>query len=177
MTTSSPVSGEVFDTKLAAIFNEASLADEARQAVQDALALPDAQVCVIRPGDPAADRKLEPEIQGIKATMVRSHVTMGAAGLVAGVVAWLVLHFIDIPMITQSSWLSLGALLFFGGIGGLLVGGLISLRPDHDRYVHTVKAALRKGRSAVVVHARSAEERARAAALLEGRGGRAVSSI
>lgn len=177
MVHSSAISGEHFDTKLAAIFSEPASAGEAMHALQDTLALSDQQVFLILPDDPAADRKLEPEIHGIRRAMVRSHVTMGAAGLVAGVVAWLVLHFVDIPMITQSSWMSLMALLFFGGVAGLLVGGLLTLRPDHDRYVHAVKSALKKGRSAVVVHARSMEERGRAAAFLEGKGGTPISTF
>jgi hypothetical protein len=56
---------------------------------------------------------------------------------------------------------------FFGGIFGMLLGGLLALRPDHDPLINRVKKASRKGRWSVVVHARDHDEEQRAKDALE----------
>jgi|GEM_PF-3395538 len=43
-------------------------------------------------------------------------------------------------------------ILFFGGLIGLLLGGLLTARPDHVRVITTVRRAIRRGRWAVVIH-------------------------
>jgi len=48
--------------------------------------------------------------------------------------------------------MSLVAMVFFGGLIGLLLGGLLTARPDHVRVIATVRRAIRKGRWAVVIH-------------------------
>ena len=48
--------------------------------------------------------------------------------------------------------LALMVLLFFGGIFGLLFGGLLSLRPDHYRVMAAVRKAIKRGRWAVISH-------------------------
>ena len=49
---------------------------------------------------------------------------------------------------------------------GLMLGGLVALRPDQDAYIVSVREALREGRCAVVVHAFDAAQKARADELL-----------
>jgi hypothetical protein len=52
-----------------------------------------------------------------------------------------------------------------------MLGGLVSLRPDHDRYVAATRDADGRGKHAVVVHAFSEEQRAQAAEFLRAQGG------
>ena len=54
---------------------------------------------------------------------------------------------------------------------GPLLGGLVSLRPDHDRYVHATRDAMEAGRGTVVVHALSVAQRQAASEFLAARGG------
>jgi hypothetical protein len=58
-----------------------------------------------------------------------------------------------------------------------MLGGLVALLPDHDRYVQDAVTALEEGRAAVVVHAFSAEQRGRAAEELAARGGDTTSTL
>ena len=74
-----------------------------------------------------------------------------------------------VPAVTQSPWLAGALTIGYGGIFGLFAGGLVSLRPDHGRYLFKVRDALRQGRSAVVVHARNDRERDGASDLLKAR--------
>ena len=67
--------------------------------------------------------------------------------------------------------------VFFGLIGGLLLGGLVSLRPDPDRMVEATREALEAGQTTVVVHAYSAEQRAQAAEFLRASGGNVTSTL
>jgi hypothetical protein len=52
-------------------------------------------------------------------------------------------------------------------VAGLLLGGLFSLRPDHDLLITRVEEAARSGRWAVVVHARDHGEERKAREVLE----------
>jgi len=58
-----------------------------------------------------------------------------------------------------------------------MVGGLVTLRPDHDPYVMKVLGALREGDSAVVVHALSAEQKREAERILAQAGNETTSTL
>lgn len=108
-------------------------------------------VSVLGPNDPQVDRKLEPETRGIWRTLVRSHVVCGALGLATGVVSAVVLMALW-PAASASPWF---AVLFIGSMGlfvGLLLGGLVTLRPDHGWVADRVRSWLHQGRIALVVH-------------------------
>ena len=62
-------------------------------------------------------------------------------------------------------------LLGFGITAGLFLGGLVALRPDHDRLVNATHDAMQEGRGTVVVHAFSSEQQQAAADFLSSRGG------
>lgn len=53
----------------------------------------------------------------------------------------------------------------------------MTLRPDHDRYLLAVQEALKAGKSAVVVHACSAQQRHDAEAALKAEGGDTVATL
>ena len=67
--------------------------------------------------------------------------------------------------------------LFFGAVAGLMLGGLVSLRPDHDRYIQATRDAMAAGHTTVVVHAFSAEQRDKATELLRSIGGETTSTL
>ena len=76
---------------------------------------------------------------------------------------------LGVTLIVSSALVSGVAFVFMGAIGGLMLGGLVALRPDQDGYVLATRDAIADRRSTVVVHALSGDEADRAAAVLSGR--------
>ena len=177
MTGNSPLTGEVSNSKVAAIFVDERAARAVAAHLQAALQLSDAQVEVITPGDRGPGRKLEPESEGIFRTIVRTHVVLGLAGAVAGGLVFAVLWAMAVPMIVNSATMAAAVIVVFGIVAGLMLGGLVSLRPDHDRYISRVQEAIGEGRSAVVVHAFSREQNAQAAGMLRAASGEVVATL
>ena len=176
-TATTPITAELSNSKVAAVFAAESAAREAAQAVSAQLSLGAAQVQVITPSEPHPGRKLEPESRGIWRTIVVAHVRLGIAGAVLGVLVFAALYALGLHPVVSSPLAAGLVLLFFGTVGGLMMGGLVSLRPDHDRYVEATRDAMDSGMITVVVHAFSAEQRAQAAELLRARGGDVTSTL
>jgi len=171
MSETSPITGELSNHKVAAVFPSEAAARRAAEAARSALALGPAQVSVVTPGEPHPGRKLEPEVRGIWRTIVVAHVRLGIVGAVVGLLVFAVLYLAGLPFITQNALAAGLVLLFFGSVAGMMLGGLVSLRPDHDPYVEATRDAMASGESTVVVHAFSMEQRDQAAAFLGEQGG------
>lgn len=162
-----PVFGEHSLSKVSAVFADAEQARRAAGDLVKRLGVSAEQVKVVAPGDRRISRKLEPESRGIALTLVKSHVVLGAAGAVLGLVLAAVLVLSGIPATASNPWYTFLVLGFFGGIFGMLLGGLLSLRPDHDPMIHRAERASRKGRWSVVFHARDHDEEQRAKEALD----------
>jgi len=106
---------------------------------------------VVGPDDPLAGMKFEPEQAGIWKTAIRSHAVLGAASLLAGVAL--------AALLAWAGWapaqLNLGyAALFLaviGGFAGMILAGLLTIRPDHGYVIRKLREALQRRRWAVVV--------------------------
>lgn len=166
-----PVTGEVSNSKLAAVFNTESAARAAAKAVAAETDLQPAQVKVITPDEPHPGIKMEPEGGGILRTILVAHAKLGILGLIAGALLFAVLRSNGIPAVVQSPWAAGLAMTALGGVAGLLLGGLISLRPDHDRYILATREAMDQRRTTVIVHALSEAQLTRANDVLTARGG------
>lgn len=177
MAGNSSLTGEVSNGKVAAVFANETAAREVAARVRSTLQLSDAQVQVITPADRRPGHKLEPESQGIFRTIIRAHVRLGLLGVVAGAVAFGVLWTMGLPMIVNSAVMAAAVMVAFGAVAGLMLGGLVSLRPDHDLYINKVYDALGQGRSAVVVHSFSRKQNVQAEDLLKGASGEVVSTL
>lgn len=177
MSETSPITGELSNSKVAAVFPQEFLARRAAEGVAEALSLGSAQVQVITPAEPHPGRKLEPEIRGIWRTIVVAHIRLGLVGTVLGLLVFIALHASGVRFIVNSPMLSALVLLFFGTVAGLMFGGLVSLRPDHDLYVEATRDAMAAGSTTVVVHAFSAEQRDQAAEFLRAQGGDVTSTL
>ena len=171
------VTGELCNHKVAAVFADAARAAESAQSLRERMPLGEAQVQVLTPGDPNAARKLEPENRGIVRTMWIAHAKLGLAGAVAGALLFVLLWWLAIPAVTASPRIAFALITALATVFGLLAGGLVSLRPDRDPQRSIVQRALRKGRSAVVVHAFTVEERDQAEAFLQADGGETVRDL
>ena len=95
-------------------------------------------------------RKLEPESAGIAQTFWRTHIVFGVVGGLIGVLLWWLWS--GHPFIVSTP---VGSFIAFAGFGitfGMLLGGLISFRPDQVRVIELVRSGLRAGKCAVVFH-------------------------
>ncbi len=172
-----PVSGEVSNSKLAAVFDSEYVARAAATTVAGEAGLEPAQVKLVTADEPHPNIKLEPEGQGILRTILLAHAWLGGAGVVVGLLVFAVMMWMDVPAIATSPWTAFAIFVVFGGIGGLLLGGLVSLRPDHDSYVLATQEAMADRKTTVVVHALSAEQADRAASVLTGLGAKVTRTL
>ena len=62
-------------------------------------------------------------------------------------------------------------------MGAVMLGGLITLRPDHEPFMRAVREAMGEGRSAVVVHPYDAAQRDAAEAGLKELSGEVLSTL
>ena len=171
------LTGERSDHKVAGIFPDREAATRAVEELRDLLSLQASQVEVLHPGVDGLSRALEPEQAGIFHTILRSHAWLGLAGAVTGIAVFGLLYALGLPLVLRSAWPAALVLTFFGAIGGMLLGGLVSLRPDHDPYISRVRAGLEAGASAVVVHAFDLAQRGKAEEALQARGADTIRTL
>lgn len=152
------VTGESADHKVAAIFSNETEAHRAVEALSKKTGLDHAQIKLVSPGDTHQDRQIEPESGGIWHTMIRAHAKLGVAGAVAGAILFVVLFAFGIEFIRQSAVMAAVVIVAFGGVFGLMAGGLVTLRPDHARYAQAAQSALKKGEHVLTVHAHTSAE-------------------
>lgn len=91
---------------------------------------------------------------------------LGALGLVAGLVLWGVLYMLALPAIISSPFYSGGTIVAFSTVAGLLLGGLVTARPDHQIVIQAVESATQAGRWSLVMHPRDEEQCKSAEAVL-----------
>jgi hypothetical protein len=152
MTTMSPF-GEHSLTVVAASFADRESAEKAASNLR--LASPATHgevgsVTVVPPGDPAMDRTLEPEDHGIWRTLLRSHLLFGIAGAAAGAAVAAMAVALQWPAATLSPMYTTLFAVMLGGFFGMLVAGLLTLRPDHGTVIRKVHEFSRRGRWSVV---------------------------
>lgn len=149
------ITGETFAHKVAAVFeNEADAKAAAAEIVRET-SLADTQIFVVGPNDRHPGWELEPEDRGIWKTFVRAHIWLGFFGMVFGVVLFFVLYGLSIGFVVANPLASIAIFVSFSGIFGMMLGGLITLRPDHMPYVSVATSALRRRKYVVAVHATS----------------------
>lgn len=152
------VFGEHSLTKVAGLFTSRSLAENAASQLQLEVGFDEARVRILGPSDTAGlrrgvlSRSLEPEQAGIWHTLIRAHLFTGSVGLTLALLVYVGFLLGNHPAVISSPGLSLMAMLFVGGVFGLMVGGFLSLRPDHHRVLVAVRRALRKEQWAVIAH-------------------------
>lgn len=150
--------GERSLTKVAAVYESRASAETAVLRLRQVAGMNESQVKLVGPNDMAGvveaplSRQLEPEQAGIWHTLIRAHVVTGSIGAFSGALLSLGFMLAGNNAILSSPLLSMGVMVFFGGIFGLMLGGLLTLRPDHYRVMAAVRKAIKRGRWAVVSH-------------------------
>lgn len=152
------VFGERSLTKVAGLFANRYNAETAARQLMQAAGLAEDQVRILPPAAGLNENagkfaaQMEPEQGGIWHTIIRAHVSMGLVGAFVGSVVFLVLWGSGNPAIRSAPGFSFGSFTGLGVVFGLLVGGLLALRPDHARVIHRIRRGLQAGQWAVVAH-------------------------
>lgn len=171
MSETSPITGELSNSKVAAVFPFEAVARDAAQGVAATLSLGAAQVQVITPGRSLPGRTRAPASRRVWRALGVAQVWLGVSGAVVGLLAFGTLYASDIPFIADAPVAAALVLLFSGAAAGLMLGGLVSLRPDHDGDVEAMRDAIDTADTTVVVHAFSTRQADQAAAFLRAQGG------
>ncbi len=156
--------GERSRTKVAGLFSNRVEAEGAAFHLLQTPGMKHSQVRLLSPDEGRAARnndlarQMEPEQHGIWLTIIRAHVTMGLLGAIAGTLLFLGLLAAGSPGVHSTLFMSWVAMAGFGAIFGLLVGGLLSMRPDQGRVINLVRRGLQRGQWAVVAHPTNADQ-------------------
>jgi len=161
------LTGEKSNHKCVAVFDHHEDANDQRERLIDELSIDAGQLQLVQPRTRRPGRKLLPESSGIWDTMLRSHLIMGLAGALAGTTVFLGLLAGGIQPIVSNPFSAGFAFIHVGTLFGLMIGGLLTLRPDQVPYIRGAMRALRCGQTVLVVHARSAQQLSTAKALLQ----------
>jgi hypothetical protein len=167
--------GERSLTLVAATFSERVTAVAAATALQ--AELPRTEVDLLHPRDANFARKMEPESHGIWRTAIRSHLVLGPVGLGLGAVVAAMLVGVGWPAAVTSPMLATVFLSAFGLFAGLMVAGLLTLRPDRGHVLTSIRESNGSGDWAVVAHPTSPAQSERAIASLRKAGGMVVWSL
>jgi hypothetical protein len=154
-------------TNISSSFAQYSDARAAVGALRRQAAFAEDEIDLIEPGDPAVDRKFLPDSASVRRSLVRWHLVLGAAGLAVGGIAAIVLIKADLDPFALSPGYTFLVTVFFGTLAGLLLGGLVSIRPDQGRAAAEIKDLGAEGCWTVVVHCRNQEQAAVARRLLD----------
>lgn len=168
---------ERFATKVAAEFDSQDRAEGAVGRLIEEAAITQEQIELVRPHDPAPGSKVERDSSGIARTAIRSHLVLGSAGLIIGLVVAIVLILAGVDLAASSPGFALLAMGFLGAVLGLLLGGLVTARPDHDLVIVATRNAAEEGRWAVVAHAADDEQHQRIRAILDETSDRVTDSL
>ena len=146
-------------TKVIGVYTDEASALHAKARLCGEAGWAPSQVRLLAPGTAGTSRganllarQVEPESSGIFHTMLRAHATFGIAGFLLGVALWAWLRQYGPAFIASSPAMSLMAIAFFAGVGGLILAGLITLRPDHTVVIQALRDDLKQGRWGLVAH-------------------------
>lgn len=150
--------GERSTTKIAAVFDTEQGAATAAATIHSSARLQAAQIRLIKPYEKDYAKKIEPEPQGIVRTALRAHLFLGMAGAAIAVAGWGLLYLVGVMAITSTPLGSLAVFVFFGAIAGMLLGGLVTARPDHQLVIQRVQTATQDGRWSLLIHPRTPKQ-------------------
>lgn len=147
------LTGEESNHKVAGIFGDVGRMQQCRDQLVSSIDQVEQRLEPLGPGQASPAWLLEPESRGIWHTLVRAHVWLGLAGVIVAGLLFVLMTALDVAFVVQNPWAAAISLLVFGAIGGGLLGGLVTLRPDHTPYITRVRAALDEKRHILVIHA------------------------
>jgi hypothetical protein len=168
---------EAHPGRVGAVFASESTARAAAASLGREIGVARDRVEMIRPDDRGWADKVEPETAAIGRTLARSHIILGVGGLLAGFAVASALLLADLRMAETSPSMTFAFVGFLGAVAGLLVAGLISLRPDHDRVISRARTAANSGSWMIVVFTDNHEETVNVGSALKGMADGVVTSL
>lgn len=171
------LTGERSDHKIAGITQDHAAAEAAVNSLREQLTLSASAVRLLTPEDEEVNRTLEPESHGIWKTLVRGHVWLAGVGAIVGLLIFVLMLQLEVQFVVANPIAAGLALFAFCTVGGLLLGGALTMRPDHVPFLVAARAALRKGEAVIVVHAENMEQRQQAKQILEQSGFKTVATL
>jgi hypothetical protein len=167
--------GEESLTLVAATFTDRVTATEV--ATELRADMPHVEVDLVRPMDADFARRVEPEPAATWLTAIRSHLLLAPAGLLLGALAATTLVARGWPAAASSPMFALLFLATLGLFAGLMLAGLLTLRPDRSRVTRSDKSRNRRGQWAVLAHPRSPAQSERVVDRLQKAGGTVTRSL
>lgn len=157
-----PILAERYPARVAAAFEDAGAARRAAEELLYETGLTRDQVRIVDPHDPSVASKIETENQGIWQTVMRTHLLFGGLGLFAGLAVAATSLSAGLAFVLSQPVMVIVTSAVFGAVAGLLIGGLVSTRPDHVRLYRLACEAARAKNWLVVALASDRAERDRA---------------
>lgn len=161
------LSAEKYSTKIEAIFDSREAALDARRRMVMYTTINSSEVRILSSADDDWQRQIEPETKGIFKTIIKSHYRLALVGLFLGWFVGFSMIVANLPAATSSPFLLLVFMSFLGTMIGLLGGGIVSLRPDHDAVISQARKAIDKGKIVLLAHIKSRKEAEKAKRALE----------
>lgn len=153
--------------KVSAVYANEQQAKSALKAIMNELSLSQQQVSLVPPNDVNYDQKIEPNDRSVGRTLITNHINFGLGGALLGLAGGIILGIYG-PQYTQSSpGLTVAALVILGLFVGLLMAGLISLRPDQDAVVNETRQATQNDKWVVIIHTANHQQNEHARTVLE----------
>ncbi len=158
---------EKHPSKVAGIFHSLEMAEAAQEKLIQQGHFKAGDIKIVRPNDAGISKKIEPGDSGIATTLANSHIIFGIGGLVFGLLVALVLITLGPDMFKSSPLLVFFALAFIGAMVGLMIAGVVSLRPDQDHLISDTVEASHENKWSVVVQIDNDEDNERAESLMK----------
>jgi len=144
--------------KVSATYSNEFTAKTALDAVKTRSGIDTHDIFLVAPHDNEFDNSLESDDKQVGFFMLKTHLLSATIGVILGLISAGVLAFYG-PAYTQSSpVLTAIALSILGFFVGLLIAGLVSLRPDQDAVVNQTRDDSQEGNWVVVVNSPSHEK-------------------
>jgi hypothetical protein len=154
--------------KVAGVYDHESNAHEAMKLLREVGGFSAEEVDLIAPNDAHFGSKVEPDDKGIGRGLLGSHIIFGGGGLILGLILATFLSLYGPVLTTSSPVMVFISMATLGTFAGLLVAGLISLRPDHDELINDTRHATNHNQWTVVVQIKDDSQKDHAKQLMQG---------
>ncbi|MDP5030008.1 MAG: hypothetical protein NWQ54_08210 [Paraglaciecola sp.] len=160
------VNDEKHPGKVAGVFEQESSAQAAVNLLKSKGDFTAEEVALVVPKDESFAQKVEPDDKGIGRTLITSHLRFGAVGLALGLIVAAILSQYGPALTTSSPVMVFIALAMGGTFLGLMLAGLMTLRPDHDGVINKTRQATNNHQWTVIVQTKNDDQNKRARELL-----------
>ncbi len=143
--------------KVAGIYAQHDAARDARHEIVVESGMTERQVRVLSPQAHATDldtlfREIEPQGGRRPWLLVRTHLVLGTLGAIIGVGVFVIAWALDSPRLQSAPVAGLLVFAFLAAVVGMLIAGLVSLRPDERVLATRLQTRLRHGQWAAIAH-------------------------